>query len=100
MVLFLSSWIGCESDDWTKNYEIKRTVIKEVKRRHWGKGLFVETILFDYTLDNKKYSKSFESNRKETSYTSSYSIGDSLVLKIRPNQPNDFKIVQLKRHRN
>lgn len=90
---------SCKSDDWTKDYEVKSAVIQEVNRRHWGKGYFIETMVFEYTVNGQTYKNEFESNKKEQSYTSSYSVGDSLIFKYRPDDPIDIKVIKSKRMR-
>lgn len=88
---------SCKSDDWTKDYEVKSAKIKEVNRRHWGKGYFIETMIFQYDINGQTYQNEFESNKKEQSYTSSYSVGDSLIFKYRPDDPSEIKVIKSKR---
>lgn len=90
---------SCKSDDWTKNYKIKKALITKVDKRHWGKGYFIETMTFQYKINGQVFINQYESNKKEQSYTSSYSVNDTLIFKYRPKNPNEFKALKLKKMR-
>ncbi|KAA3652516.1 MAG: hypothetical protein DWP98_01080 [Bacteroidetes bacterium] len=93
----LTAIYSCNSNNWNKDYKIKSAAIKEVKRRHWGKGYFIETMIFEYSINGQSYQNEFESNKKEQNYTSSYSVGDSLIFKYRPDNPTEIKVIKSKR---
>ena len=97
IIFILLTITCCNSSDWTKDYKIKSAEIIKVDKRHWGKGYFIETLTFEYEIDGKTYKNKFESDKKERSYTSTFSVGDSLIFKYRPDDPNDIKVIKSKR---
>ena len=92
--LLILTFISCQEKDWSKNFKETKAVVKEVNKRHLGKGIFKETLVYEYVIDRHTLTNEYKPQRKERAYTSTFSVGDSLILKYRPESKKEVLVVK------
>ncbi|KAB1064896.1 hypothetical protein [Salibacter halophilus] len=80
--------IGCsEKKHKIKNPEYTLAIVIDIKKEHWGRGFYKPHVFYKFEVNGIYYEGDFESDQMERSYTSKYSVGDSLLIKFNKKKP-------------
>lgn len=86
--------LNCKRHEDFTNSKLTKAHVIEVKKKHWGKGFYKLTVLYEYQIGNENYEGEFVPEGKVRNYSLIWIAGDSILIKYNIDKLNESKFVK------